>query len=214
MKIAARSANFIVAFLKSYGPSNVKKYFWDKEFGGTKWDFINHTEGDCVYESLEKYANNGSVLDLGCGPGNTANEMSSNVYQKYIGVDISEEALAKARKRTMEAGRGDKNSFVQHDFVTYRPSQEFDVILFRESIYHVPIGKIKEALNHYAKSLKREGVFVIRIATSDKEHGGVDKPRPMAMVQLLEREFEVVERHRYNHVSRPIVLVLRPKPIA
>jgi hypothetical protein len=34
------------------------------------------------------------------------------------------------------------------------------------------------------------------------------------MVQLMEREFDVVEKQRYNHVSRPTVLVLRPKPRA
>ena len=212
MKIAARSANFIVAFLKSYGPSNLKRYFWDREFASTKWDFIDHTEGDCVYENLEKYANNGSILDLGCGPGNTANELSTDAYQKYIGVDISEEALSKARRRTVETGRGDKNFFVRHDFVNYTPAQEFDVILFRESMYHVPIGKIKETLNHYTKYLKTNGVFIIRIATSDAEHAGADKPRPMAMVQLMEREFDVVEKRRYEHVSRPTILVLRPKP--
>ena len=212
MKIAARGANFIVAFLKSYGPSTLKKYFWDREFAGTKWDFIDHTEGDCVYENLEKYANNGSILDLGCGPGNTANELSTDAYQKYIGVDISEEALGKARRRTVETGRGNKNFFVRHDFVNYTPGQEFDVILFRESMYHVPIGKIKETLNHYAKYLKTHGVFIIRIATSDAEHAGADKPRPMAMVQLMEREFDVVEERSYEHVSRPTILILRPKP--
>jgi SAM-dependent methyltransferase len=214
MNIAARGANFVVAFLKSYGPSSLKRYFWDKEFSGTKWDFIDHTEGDCVYENLEKYSNNGSVLDLGCGPGNTANELSTKAYRKYIGVDISEEALAKARRRTAESGRADKNFFVLHDFINYTPDEEFDVILFRESIYHVPIGRIKETLNHYGKYLKPNGVLVIRIATSDNEHAGADKPRPMAMVELMEREFSVVERRRYEHISRPVVLVLRPKAVA
>jgi SAM-dependent methyltransferase len=214
MKIAARGANFVVAVLKSYGPSNLKRYFWDREFAGTKWDFIDHTEGDCVYPSLEKYAKNGSILDLGCGPGNTANELSGDAYQTYIGVDLSEEALAKARKRTLETGRNDKNLFVRHDFVNYTPTQEFDVILFRESIYHVPIRKIKKTLTHYTRFLKSSGVLIIRIATSDQEHAGADKPRPMAMVRLMEREFDVVEKRSYEHVSRPLVLVLRPKPHA
>ena len=41
-----------------------------------------------------------SVADLGCGPGNTANELAETAYRNYIGVDISEEALAKAARRT------------------------------------------------------------------------------------------------------------------
>jgi SAM-dependent methyltransferase len=211
MNIAKRSGNKLSSFLKAYGPSNIKKLLWDKEFSSPKWDFIDHTEGDCVYESLEKYAKSGSILDLGCGPGNTANEIAAAAYQTYLGVDISEEALAKARRRTVECGRGDKNSFVQGDFVAYKPSQQFDVILFRESMYHVPTGKIKETLDHYASYLKKDGVFVIRIATSDKEHAGADKPRPTAMVKVMEEAFDVVEKRRYDDVSRPTVLVLRPR---
>jgi SAM-dependent methyltransferase len=201
----------IASFLKSYGPSKIKKLLWDKEFSAGQWNFIDDTTGDCVYENLEKYANNGSILDLGCGPGNTANELNANVYQRYVGVDISDAALEKARKRTVENGRGGKNIFVQGDFIAYTPTLQFDVILFRESMYHVPIARIKETLDRYASYLKKDGVFIVRIATSDKEHAGADKPRPTAMVQVMETEFDVVERHRYEGVARPTVLVLRPR---
>ena len=88
----------------SYGPSGIKKRLWDKEFSSTKWNFIDNTMGDCVYPFLEKYANNGNILDLGCGPGNTANELAASAYKTYIGVDISEAALEKATKRTQENG--------------------------------------------------------------------------------------------------------------
>jgi SAM-dependent methyltransferase len=211
MNLAERSVNFVVAALKSYGPSRLKKYFWDKEFSGTKWDFIDHTEGDCVYENLEKYARNGSILDLGCGPGNTANELAASAYQSYVGVDISEAALEKARKRTVKNGRGEKNTFVQGDFVNYEPIQKFDVILFRESMYHVPMGKIKDTLDRLSSYLKGGGVFIVRMFTADEGSDGKDKPRPAAMIRILETEFEVVEKNRYDGVRNPHVLVLRPR---
>jgi len=211
MNIVDRTTNFLVAALKSYGPSGVKKFLWDKEFSGTKWDFIDNTVEDCVYPNLEKYARNGSILDLGCGPGNTANELPAREYRSYIGVDISAAALDKARKRTLESGRENKNLFVQADFIKYSPNQRFDVILFRESIYHVPIAKIKETLDHYAKYLNREGVFIVRLDLSDFNNGGKNKRRPTAMVEVMESEFDLVERHEYTGVSRPNVLVLRPK---
>jgi SAM-dependent methyltransferase len=214
VNIAERTANFVVAFLKSYGPSSLKKYFWDKEFSGTKWDFIDYTEGDCVYECLEKYAKNGNILDLGCGPGNTANEMAASVYQSYVGVDISEAALAKARKRTIENGRVNKNSFVIEDFVDYEPIEKFDIILFRESMYHVPMGKIKGTLDRLSNYLKPGGVFVVRMYTADKDTGGKQKPRPMAMIHIMTTEFEVVEKNEYEGERRPYVLVLRPRRLA
>lgn len=211
MNIVDRTANFFVAALKSYGPSGVKKRLWDREFSGTKWNFIDNTAEDCVYLILEKYADNGSILDLGCGPGNTANELAATAYESYVGVDISEAALEKARKRTVASGRETKNIFFQGDFIKYEPNQKFDVILFRESMYHVPMGKIKDTLDHYARYLKSHGVFIVRMITSDNNSGGKDKPRPGAMVRIMENEFDVVEKRIYEGAARSTVLVLRPR---
>jgi SAM-dependent methyltransferase len=210
MHIAERTKTLIERFLMSYGPSSIKRRLWDKEFTSTKWDFIDNTEGDCVYENLEKYGRNGSILDLGCGPGNTANELAPSAYQSYVGVDISEAALEKARKRTIVNGRAGKNTFVQGDFVNYDPIEKFDIILFRESMYHVPMGKIKHTLDRLSSYLKEGGVFIVRMYTADKDSGGKEKPRPTAMIQIMETEFEVVEKRRYDGERHPHVLVLRP----
>ncbi len=50
-------------------------------------------------------------------------------YQAYVGVDISQAALAKAAKRSKECNRQDKNSFECADFLDYVPNRQFDVIL-------------------------------------------------------------------------------------
>jgi SAM-dependent methyltransferase len=210
MYIVDRSLRFVRGALLSYGPSSIKKFFWDKEFAGGKWNFIDNTLGDCVYAHLEKFANNGSILDLGCGPGNTANEVADSAYRKYVGVDISKEALAKAKQRSVENGRGIKNQFECSDFLSYVPTQKFDVILFRESMYHVPIGKIQAMLERLSQSLKPGGVFIVRMYTVDD---GQVKQRPIAMFELLEKEFSVVEKSHYAK-SGATVMVLQPKGAA
>jgi len=123
MYIVSRSARFLRGLLLSYGPQTLKRRFWDKEFSSGKWNFIDHTPEDCVYPALEKYAQKGSILDLGCGPGNTANELASDAYTRYVGVDISEEALAKAARRTEENGRREKNRFARADFLSFEPAE-------------------------------------------------------------------------------------------
>jgi SAM-dependent methyltransferase len=193
----------------SYGPSDIKKRIWDQEFSGSKWNFIDNTSGDCVYPFLEKYAQNGDILDLGCGPGNTANELAANAYKSYTGVDISEAALAKAAKRTQENGRGDKNAFVNSDFMNFEPSRKFDVILFRESMYHIPYGQVLTILNKFSKHLKSTGVFVVRLYAADNKTGEL-KTRVTAKLDLIRREFEIVEARQFDIPALPNVLVFRP----
>jgi SAM-dependent methyltransferase len=214
MYIVDRTARFVRGFLLSYGPSNIKRRFWDKEYSEEKWSFAYNTVGDCVYDHLERHTRNGDILDIGCGSGNTATEMAEGCYRNYLGVDISEAALAKARRRSQECGRGDKNRFECGDFLTYVPSGQYDVILFRESMYHVPLGKVKSTLDRYSAYLKDGGVFVIRLfASSGDRVDGKDKQRPAAMLGIMDAEFDVLEKARYEVPGRPTVMVFRPKTL-
>ena len=209
MYIINRTLRFTRGFLLSYGPTPVKKLFWDHEFSNGKWNFLDNTLSDCVYAHLNRFAQNKCVLDLGCGPGNTANEMASG-YLKYVGVDISEAALAKARRRSEQNGRADENSFEQGDFLSYVPPQKFDVILFREAMYHVPLGKVKMILDRFSKYLADDGVFIVRLYVVDN---GKTKYRPSAMIGIMESEFDVVEKSHYDE-SGATVVVFRPRSVA
>jgi SAM-dependent methyltransferase len=212
MYIVDRSVRLVESFLKAYGPSSIKRFFWDKEYSEEKWSFAYNTAGDCVYAHLERHSANGSILDIGSGSGNTATEMAETSYRSYLGVDISEAALAKARRRSQECGRQDKNRFECGDFLTYVPTGQYDVILFRESMYHVPLGKVKETLDRYSVYLKEGGVFVVRLfASSGDRPDGKDKPRPAAMLSIMETEFDVLEKARYEVPGKPTVMVFRPK---
>jgi SAM-dependent methyltransferase len=210
MYIARRALTFVQGFLASYGPSSVKKRLWDRDFSGGKWDFIDNTAGDCIYPHLEKHAQGGDILDLGCGPGNTANELADGAYRSYIGVDISEVALEKAMKRTRENGRAGKNSFIRSDFLGYAPTRDFDVILFRESLYHVPYGQVLTILEKYSKHLKKSGVFVVRLYAGDISTGKT-KFRVTRKLELLRRQFDIVEASKYDQPGAPTVIVFRPR---
>jgi SAM-dependent methyltransferase len=69
--------------------------------------------------------------------------MDNKAFESYVGVDISEAALAKAVKRSREKGRGDKTRFECSDFFRYNSRGHFDVVLFRESMSNVSIPKIR-----------------------------------------------------------------------
>jgi hypothetical protein len=208
MYIVDRTARFVRGFLLSYGPSNIKKRFWDKEYSEEKWSFAYNTVGDCVYPPGTAYRERK----------HSGYRMRIRQYRDRNGRYISQlsrsgyirSSLGQARRRSQECGRGEKNSFECGDFLTYVPTGQYDVILFRESMYHVPLGKVKETLDRYSAYLKDGGVFVVRLFASSGERTE-DKSRPTAMLKIMEAEFDVVEKGRYEVPGKPTVIVFRPK---
>ena len=125
----------------------------------------------------------GSILDLGCGSGSTANELSGTAYQVYTGVDISDVALENAKKRTEENRRGDKNRYFQSNIFSYVPTRRY------------------AARWIYSNYLKERGVFiVVRMCN------GSDKYK--LIVDTIESNFEVVERYLSDR-PKAVVIVLR-----
>ena len=199
---ARRVRNVVRARLQSYGTKAIKRSLWNREFAGGRWDCLESTPGDYVYAFVEKYASQGSILDLGCGSGSTGTELDVQAYQHYTGVDISDVAIDKARRRSEGSGRGDRNRYVQSDIVEYVPSQSFDVILFRDSIYYVAPRAIHSMLDRYASYLTPRGVFIVRIA------GRPDRFRHE--LDVIDGKFDVVERRLYDD-PEAIVTVFRPR---
>jgi SAM-dependent methyltransferase len=134
MTVLTGISNLRRRLIQSYGSEKIKSRLWDHEFAGGRWDCLDSTVGDCVYPFLEKHANRGSILDLGCGSASTVCELDPNAYRDYIGVDISDVALRKARTRAEQSGRKNRSSFFRAEIFDYTPTQPFNVILFRDSI--------------------------------------------------------------------------------
>jgi len=203
MQLAMKVRNKIRACLQAYGPEKIKMRLWDTEFSQGRWDCLDTTPGDCVYSYIEKSANGGSILDLGCGSGSTATELGASTYRDYTGIDISTVAISKARKKTEDRGRADKNRFVQSDVITYTPTQQFDVILFRDSIYYIPRAQIISVFDRYSKYLKHNGVFIVRI------WDGSGKCK--TIIDNIDKNFQIVEKH-LSEGSKTTVLVFRQQP--
>jgi len=201
-RVNKKVRNALRGVLQAYGTEHVKRRLWDSEFLQGRWNCLDDTAGDCVYLFVEKYARQGRILDLGCGSGSTGNELDATTYHSYIGVDVSEVALEKARRRTEENRRQDKNQYFQSDILSYLPTHKFNVILYRDSIYYIPRGRITGMLKRYAEYLEEGGVFLARIVS-----GGTSK----AVVETIESRFDVVEKYISGQPGAT-VLVFRPRP--
>jgi SAM-dependent methyltransferase len=199
MDVFSRVQNVWRRVLQSWGNSEAKRATWNSEFSCGRWDHLAETPGDCVYGYVEKYADKGDILDLGCGSGNTGNELDYSAYRSYVGVDVSDVAIQKAIDRTSLSGRTSKNRYVRSDILTYSPEGTYRVILFRESLYYVPRGAIVGMLKRYRRYLGDGGVIIIRLC---------DRERHQDIHELVRRGFDVLEEFRPDDTGT-IVLVIR-----
>lgn len=182
--------------LKRWGSKYRKKLIWDKEFSNGQWKFLEITGDDEIYAFLEKYSNKGSILDLGCGSGNTGNEMAYSKYKSYTGVDISDIAIQIAEARTKKNLREKKNQYVCSDITSYAPKKIYDIILFRESIFYIPKYKICSVIDRYSRNLKNGGVFIVRMC---------DKKKYASIIGLIERHYKVLES---SHAKADNIIVV------
>lgn len=99
-------------------------------------DLINSPKVDakliCNLERIfDKYnITNGSILDLGCGPGNLATALGKNF--SYAGIDISEKMLDKAKEKGYSIIHGKIE-----DELRKIPDKSFDYVVSLSALYFV-----------------------------------------------------------------------------
>ena len=111
----------------------IGKEFLDNEYDTGHWDhffaFDELPRNLVIAGAVNHYFERPSVLDLGCGSGRLAKVFQNYPFSRYIGVDLSTEAVARARALNLLSV-----SFIEGDFETWRPDVSFDAIVFNECI--------------------------------------------------------------------------------
>jgi SAM-dependent methyltransferase len=112
----------------------------DKEYASGAWDhFFGPDElprHEILMELIRSARPRPRLLDLGCGSGRLASLLDPASLDDYLGVDVSEEGLRRARALARPAPL---DRFEHHDFEAWTPSPDrFDVITFNECPPHRP----------------------------------------------------------------------------
>ena len=105
----------------------VAEGFSDSEYADYR--HYNARRARVIFGLGPELANDGSVLDLGCGDASFAEEVLARGY-RYVGVDASAGMCAAAQARL--AGDGE---IEQGDFETYEPREAFDAVLVLRALY-------------------------------------------------------------------------------
>jgi len=114
-----------------------------------------------IVGELKRYRPNGTVVDIGCGPGYLIARMAKSIPGiEIIGVDIANSMLQVAADNLSSLGFGDRVSFRQGD-VQKLPFEDnaVDFVISTFSLHHW--SNPKEALHEIHRVLKPEGQFLI-----------------------------------------------------
>lgn len=119
----------------------------------------------------------GTILDLGCGEGILQERLCYTRYSRYVGVDISAEAIGKTFSRDCE-----KTLFVQADISDYSPDGGFDIVIFNECLYYLrdPLC----AVNRYVSFLEEGGLLIVSMYVRENNN---------RIWKMLEKSWDILD---------------------
>jgi peptidoglycan/xylan/chitin deacetylase (PgdA/CDA1 family) len=171
---------------------------WNEQYRSGYWKFLDGPEEIEHYRAIREWVEPGaSVLDMGCGHGRLYELLRECRPARYLGVDVSEEAIRQAR-RFEEA----TVSFETGDFETWLPSTDFDVIVFNECLSYAT--RPLDVLRRFAARLTQGGRTIVSLS-----HYGNHRE----IWRSFETSFEVIESRMVENErgQRWDVRVLQPR---
>lgn len=151
-----------------YQPYKVDTETWNSEYSSGRWAYLGQIEELGRYSVLAGYCHHfdhlRTILDVGCGEGLLRDALCPTAYDRYVGIDISSEAIHQAERKQAdddgsEVTQDKEIQFVAADAMAYEPTGTFDVVILNEVLYYLkdPLREIKR----YAECLTDQGILVI-----------------------------------------------------
>ncbi|HVF01464.1 MAG TPA: methyltransferase domain-containing protein [Rubrobacteraceae bacterium] len=129
-----------------------------------------------LVEGLTERLENGiDVLDVGCGSGRALNLMARTFPNShFVGYDLSEEAIARARAEAEEQGTTNAR-FEVKDAAKLDEKARYDLITTFDAVHDQ--ADPAAVLKGIANTLKGDGVYLMQdIASSSHHHNNLDHP--------------------------------------
>ena len=119
-----------------------------------EYDFVNELFDNNDFFILNMSSQRGRALDIGCGSGILANELSKH-YKQVVGIDISDKMLEIAQAKRQNSNIG----YVKMDANTMHFDAKFDFIVSRTIFHH--LEDVPRVLNKAKELLASSGKIVI-----------------------------------------------------
>jgi 2-polyprenyl-3-methyl-5-hydroxy-6-metoxy-1,4-benzoquinol methylase len=164
-KVLRKLAKSLLFKILPYRPIEVTREDWDAQYTSQSWDHLKQLSELARYSVIVGYSHYfkqaGSILDIGCGEGVLQEKLRPHKYARYVGIDISPEAIWSASIK-QEA----RTFFCCADAKTYNPDNRFDIIIFNECLYYFknPLYVVRT----YERFLKENGLIIVSMYVGDR----------------------------------------------
>jgi len=183
--LSARGVHYIAT---RFGWSKLRSMAFDEKYRSGTWVTLADGVGEFPF-IVQKYLNAGDLLMLGCGGASLLEGLDLPTLRSVLGVDLSPEAI-----RLAGCYSRSNVTFQVGNMETFDPPNNYDVILFSESLNYVPLPKQGELLRRLSGRLKPGGVFVITFAEAERYRDMLDAMR-RAFTVHEDRHFRASKRH-------------------
>lgn len=166
---------------------------WDSQFKQGVWDYLKTTPVERARIALiasvlmPSYGpSNGTILDVGCAEGVLTQYLPLELKNNYIGLDISQVAISRARESHKDASY----TWVAESCHTYTPPHYLDFILFSEMLMYVEHEKI---IRQYESYLNPDGKIIISFFLKDV--------KAAAVFNFTRRHLELVDTYQVGGIA-------------
>jgi 2-polyprenyl-3-methyl-5-hydroxy-6-metoxy-1,4-benzoquinol methylase len=174
---------------------------WDDQYARGHWDLLHDPAELARYGSLLAFCQRltpaRTWLDVGCGDGLLRDLLRTPGYQRYVGVDLSEAAIERARRNA-----DGRDVLVAADAETFDPGEAFDVVVLNESLYYFT-DPLRQATRYLAMTAPG-GVLAVSMFESR---------RTRAILRVLAQRLPLLEEVRVaGRRGTWAIAIFRPEP--
>lgn len=139
---------------------------WNGQFARGLWG--QGTRSPHTITRVAQLCAGGKLVELGCGEGDLPHLLPRRCFTEYLGVDISDVAIIRAKQRMIASGL-DRCDFEQGDMGNWRGTEDVSLILSEECLYYLTPRKAETFLRLCCASLAQSGRILV-IMHSPRKH--------------------------------------------
>ena len=155
---------------------------WEQRYRSGGLDFMDSLPELAHYMVIVGYLQHlfksPAILDVGCGPGKLSALLRPFSFERYVGVDLSAEAIKRASRHAAPNA-----TFEVGDFAVWAPRERYDAVIFNEVLHYAEYPA--DVLSRYAaEALKPGGVSIVSLHRAKNY---------LVIWQTIKRRFDVLD---------------------